>query len=154
MPRPFVLLDTSGAPQALSEQRGRPLLAAFFKVTCPTCMLAFPYLERLYQTYGPHGLTVWGISQDTLDDSLAFAREQGVTFPILLDTTWDVSTNYAIEHVPTTLLFGRAGKVICTAVAFAKDDLNEIARMVVLETGSEPAIIAPAGDGKPAFRPG
>ncbi len=153
-PAPFVLLGTDGSPHALAEQIGHPLLAVFFKSTCSTCIMTFPYLERLYQTYKLQGLAVWGISQDTLDDSLAFAADQGATFPILLDSTWDVSQSYEVEGVPTLILFGSDGQVAYRCASFSKADLNEISRLVADETHSEWVELAPAHDGKPAFRPG
>jgi peroxiredoxin len=152
--QPFAMLGIDGVPHTLSEQRGGPVLAAFFKTTCPTCMLTFHYLEKMHQTYGPHGLTVWGVSQDPLDDSLAFARDQGVTFPILLDTNWDVSLAYGIETVPTTFLFNEEGNVVYAFLSFCKDDINEVARLVAEQIEMEAVTIAPTGDGKPPFRPG
>jgi peroxiredoxin len=154
MPAPFVLLDTHGAPHALADSRGAPLLAVFFKTTCPTCMVTFPYLERLHQVYSPPGLAVWGISQDTLDDTLAFASDQGATFPVLLDTTWDVSASYGIAFVPTLVLFNGQGEIVHQSVGFYKDNLNEIARLIAQDTGDKAVIIAPADDGKPPFKPG
>ncbi len=154
MAEPFALLDTNGAPHTLGAATGGPLLAAFFKSTCPTCMMTFPYLERLYQTYARAGLTVWGVSQDTLEDSLAFAAEQGVTFPVLLDTTWGASIAYGIEYVPTLAFFDGAGRISKTFFSFSKDDLNEIARLAAEQTGGKPVVIAPPGDGKPPFKPG
>jgi thiol-disulfide isomerase/thioredoxin len=38
-----------------------PVLLAFFKITCPTCQLTFPFLQRLMDRGGPR---VVGISQD------------------------------------------------------------------------------------------
>ena len=153
-PRRFVLLDTNGVPHDLAGQSSGPVLAAFFKSTCLTCMMTFPYLERLYQAYGKRGLTVWGVSQDTLDESLAFASDQGATFPILLDTAWEASLAYEVETVPTLFLFDSRGQIIHTCASFFKDDLNEIARQVAAQTKSDPVVIAPPDDGKPRFKPG
>ena len=153
-PRRLVLLDTNGVPHDLAGQSSGPVLAAFFKSMCPTCMITFPYLERLYQAYGKHGLTVWGVSQDTLDESLAFAIDQGATFPILLDTAWEASLAYEVETVPTLFLFDSDGQIIHTCTSFFKDDLNEIARQVAMQTKSEPVVIAPPDDGTPRFKPG
>jgi peroxiredoxin len=151
---PFALIATDGRPYALSEHKGGPLVISFFKTTCPTCMLTFPYLERLYQTYRAQGLTVWGISQDPLDDSLAFAADYGVTFPVLLDTTWDVSNAYGVDVVPTTFLLDRRGQIAFSFVSFSKDDINEMARLIAAETQAPLTVIAPPDDGKPPFRPG
>src|SRR5260370_42328811 len=36
-----------------------PVVAAFFKISCPVCQFTFPFLERLYKRYG--GGTVCGL---------------------------------------------------------------------------------------------
>jgi peroxiredoxin len=154
----FLLVGTDGVPRSLSEPTGRPLLVAFFKTTCPACKMAFGYLERLNQAYGSQrngrGLEVWGVSQDALDESLAFAVEQGITFPVLLDTGWDASLAYGIETVPTMYLRNGSGDVLFTGVGFAKADLNEMSRLVAGQLGAPAEVIAPAGDANPPFRPG
>jgi peroxiredoxin len=150
----FVLLGTDGVPRTLGESREGPVLTVFFKTTCPTCMLTFQYLERLHQAYAAYGLSVWGISQDPLDESLAFAADQGVTFPLLLDSGWDVSMTYGIETVPTMFLFCPTGDVCYSTTSFCKDDINDISRQVAEMTGAAMVEIAPDGDGKPKFRPG
>src|SRR5258708_8115025 len=32
-----------------------PVVAAFFKISCPVCQFTFPFLERLYKRYGGNG---------------------------------------------------------------------------------------------------
>src|SRR5260370_10360313 len=41
-----------------------PVIAAFFKISCPVCQFTFPFLERLYERYGSHSATFLGSSQD------------------------------------------------------------------------------------------
>src|SRR4029077_18877225 len=65
-------------------QKG-PVVAAFFKISCPVCQFTFPFVERLYKRYGGDGVTFLGISQDDARATKAFAREYGVTFPMVLD---------------------------------------------------------------------
>src|ERR1700745_1306225 len=73
-----------------------PVLAAFFKISCPTCQYAFPYLERLHKAHQKKGGKLIGVSQNGAKDTAAFAKEFGVTFPILLDDTskYPVSNAY------------------------------------------------------------
>ncbi len=150
----FALLGTDGFPYTLSDHRGEPLVVAFFKTTCSACMLTFPYLEQLHRAYGKNAIAIWGISQDTLDDSLAFAVDHGVTFPILLDTDWQVSVAYGVETVPSVFLLEGNGDIAFSFAGFSKADLNEMTRLIALESRAEPVVIAPDGDGKPPFRPG
>jgi len=60
-------------------------LPDFFKVSCPVCQFTFPFLERLHKRYGGDGVTFLGISQDDARATQNFAKEYGVTFPLLLD---------------------------------------------------------------------
>jgi peroxiredoxin len=62
-----------------------PVVAAFFKVSCPVCQYAFPFLERLHQAYGDKKIAIIGVSQDDAAKSKAFMSEYGVTFPVLID---------------------------------------------------------------------
>ena len=41
-------------------ERG-PVVAAFFKISCPVCQFTFPFLERLYKQYGDDRATFLGI---------------------------------------------------------------------------------------------
>src|SRR6266581_9394324 len=59
-------------------ERG-PVVAAFFKISCPVCQFTFPFLERLYKQYGDDRVTFLGISQDDARATKDFAREYAVT---------------------------------------------------------------------------
>ena len=45
---PMVDSGSFSLPEAL--QRG-PVLLAFFKISCPVCQFALPFVERLYQAW-------------------------------------------------------------------------------------------------------
>src|ERR1700757_1370480 len=95
-----------------------PVVLAFFKVSCPVCKFTFPFLERLYQRYKsdrvsgfvltnpePEHVTFLGISQDNVSASRDFARDFGVTFPVLIDdASYTVSNAYGLTMVPTVFL--------------------------------------------------
>ena len=65
--------------------REGPVVLAFFKITCPVCQYAFPYLERLYRNYPGASVRFIGVSQNTEQDTRRFMREFGITFPVALD---------------------------------------------------------------------
>jgi len=109
-------------------ERG-PVVAAFFKVSCPVCQFTFPFLERLYKRYGGDGVTFLGISQDDVRSTNKFAREFGITFPILVDDEngYLVSNAYGLSNVPTIFLIDTGGTVTVSSVGFDKKDLETIA---------------------------
>ena len=151
----FALLGTDGREYALPRSlNGQPALLIFFKTTCATCDLTFPYVNRLRETY-PDGWHLWAISQDAPDKSIVYARRLGVRYPVLLDAPdYAVSRLYDPPATPTFFLVDGGGRVAYSTHGFAKDDINQIARLIAGYVGADPQIIARADDGKPAFKPG
>ncbi len=109
-------------------ERG-PVVAAFFKISCPVCQFTFPFLERLYKRYGGDGVTFLGISQDDGRATAKFAKEYGATFPILIDEEdgYAVSNGYGLTNVPTIFLIDTDGTVKVSSMGFDKKDLEKIA---------------------------
>ena len=110
-------------------QKG-PVLAAFFKVSCPVCQYAFPYLDRLHKAHGDHNVTVVGISQDDKRNTVAFLKEYGVTFPTLLDNpnSYAVSNAYGLTNVPTWFLIGPDGEIEISSVGWVKQEMEDVNR--------------------------
>src|ERR1700690_862234 len=104
-----------------------PVLAAFFKVSCPTCQYTFPYLERIHQAHGGK-IAIVGISQNDQRDTAAFLKEYGVTFPTLLDDPngYAVSNAYGLTNVPTWFLIGQDGTIEISSVGWSKKDIEEL----------------------------
>jgi peroxiredoxin len=151
----FTLLGTDGREYFLPQSmEGRPAVLVFFKTTCGTCDLAFPYINRLLEAY-PEGWHLWAVSQDPPDSSAEYAASRAMSYPVLLDApAYAVSRLYDPPATPTLFLVDRRGRVAYTTHGFSKDDLNELSRLLAVEIGAEPAVIALAGDGKPDFKPG
>ena len=152
---PFVLADADGQPRSLADAlAGGPVVLAFLKADCATCNLAFPYLERLRHAYPEGGWTLWGVSQHPARAAQWFARNAGVTFPLLVDEAGlPVSRAYDPEATPTIFLLD-GGEVRSGQVGFAKVGLNGLSRLVADRLGLRPVEVAPDDDGKPSFRPG
>ena len=96
----------------LAEAGGLPLLLAFFKVSCPTCRLAWPYVQRLHASYGGTGVRVVGVSQNPEEESRRFFEEFGsATFDLALDPEpgFAASNAFQVESVPHFVLISPAG---------------------------------------------
>jgi len=109
-------------------ERG-PVVAAFFKTSCPVCQFTFPFLERLYKRYSGDGVTFIGISQDDSRATKTFAKEYGLTFPMLIDdeNSYMVSNAYGLTSVPTIFLIDMEGNVKVSCMGFDKKELETIA---------------------------
>jgi peroxiredoxin len=126
----FSLQSLDGKEYSLNDllRRG-PVVAAFFKVSCPVCQFTFPFLERLHKRYGGDGVTFLGISQDDARDAKEFAKEFGMTFPMLLDDEngYVVSNAYGLTKVPTIFLIDTGGTVKVSSMGFDRKDLEAMA---------------------------
>jgi peroxiredoxin len=146
----FQLPDADGAQHSLGEILARgPAFFAFFKVSCPVCQYTFPFLERLHRGGTAGGIQVIGISQDQAAATRAFAREYGVTFPILLDSPdgYAVSNAFGISSVPSLFLVEPDGAVSISRSGFSKADLEAVGK----RTGAVPFL---QGERVPESRPG
>jgi peroxiredoxin len=126
----FSLKGIDGKEYALGAlmERG-PVLTAFFKTSCPVCQFTFPFLERLYERYGGEGVTFLGISQDDARATARFAKEYGLTFPMVIDDEngYVVSNAYGLTNVPTIFLINTDGGIKVSSNGFDKKDLETIA---------------------------
>lgn len=155
----FELAGLDGRTYSLPEALSRgPLLEVFFKVSCPTCQYTFPFIERLYQRFlaaGASGVQIWGISQDDANLSREFAKEYGITFPILLDAEdYEISREYRLTHVPTLFLIAPNGRVGISGDGFCKADLLKIQKLFARHLSVKPAELFDRHEHVPEFKPG
>jgi peroxiredoxin len=154
----FELSAINGTKFSLADRLTRgPVLAAFFKISCPVCQYAFPYLERIYKTYGNSGkLTIVGISQNEKNDTAEFNRRYGVTFPVLLDDTksFPVSNAYGLTNVPTAFWIGEDGEIEISSVGWVRQEFEEIARKAAESAGTSPKPLFQASEQIADFRAG
>ncbi|HXE89775.1 MAG TPA: TlpA disulfide reductase family protein [Terriglobales bacterium] len=129
-PAPEISLPgMNGDRFSLAEARQRgPVLAAFFKVSCPTCQYTFPFLERLYQAYPSDKVTVVGISQNPREETAQFAEKFGITFPLYLDDTrtYPVSNSYGLTNVPSLFFISPEGRVEQVTVGWLRSEIDEL----------------------------
>lgn len=152
----FALPDTSGQQRSLAEALKKgPVLLAFYKVTCPVCQFAFPFLERIQQQIkGREDVQLWGVAQDGADDAEQFARQYGCTFPMLTDEDpYPLSNQYGLTNVPTLFLVSPDGRVQLSSVGFVKQEMEAAAAEFSRRTGATIQVFKP-GEDVPAFKSG
>ncbi len=153
----FTLPTTDGKQFSLAEARRRgPVVLVAFKVSCPVCQFALPYLERIHKVYGGRGVTVAGISQNTQRETVSFMRDYGITFPVALDDTrtYAVSNSYGLTNVPTVFLLAPDGEILISSVGWARKDVEELNRHLAKGTSAAPPQIFKPGEDIPEFRAG
>ena len=153
----FELQTLDGKPFSLNHQLARgPVVLAFFKVSCPTCQYAFPFLERLHKSYAGKGISLFGISQNNAKDTSAFNKEFGITFPTLLDDpdSYPVSNAYGLTNVPTIFWIAQDGEIEVSSVGWVKTGFEEIGRKMADFAQTTPVAVFKPGEDVRDFRAG
>jgi peroxiredoxin len=125
----FILPTMQGGKVSLREVLAKgPAVLVFFKVSCPVCQYALPFLDRVYQANRAANVTVLGISQDNARNTNDFMREYGVTFSVALDdpAKYAVSNAYGLTNVPTIFYVAPSGEVEISCVGWSKADVEAI----------------------------
>jgi len=150
------LKNTEGQTVSLAEALKKgPVLAAFFKVNCPVCQFTFPFLERMYETYGDSKFTFLGISQNDAGETREFNKEYGVKFPVLIDEAgYPASNQYGLTNVPSLFLISPGGKIQESSVGFARADLERIAAEAARASGKPAIPLFKPGEVVPDYKPG
>ena len=106
----FTLVDRQGKTWILSELKGQVVFVNFWATWCPPCREEMPSMERLYRKM-PKGkfkmLAILNKDDPGLADS--FARQFGLTMPILNDQANAVGSQYGLTGVPETYIIDKEG---------------------------------------------
>jgi cytochrome c biogenesis protein CcmG, thiol:disulfide interchange protein DsbE len=104
-------LDGSGTSR-LADWHGTPVVVNLFASWCPACLTEMPAFERASHDYAGRVIIVGVDSQDTPADGLRLARQLGVTYPLLIDTSHaDLYALLQGQGMPVTAFIGRDGEV-------------------------------------------
>ena len=108
----FEIETFDGEMLRLSDLEGKVVVLNFWASWCPPCRWEMPFFEEMHQEYKDQGVVFLGVAiSDTLENARGFAESTGVTYPIGLDTTGEISRNYNVVSLPTTFFIGREGNV-------------------------------------------
>jgi thiol-disulfide isomerase/thioredoxin len=108
----FTLKTLGGKNLKLSEMTGNVVLINFWASWCGPCREEMPLLNALHNKYEPLGFSVWGVNvEENSANAEGFLNNFPVDFPILLDNTNKVSTQYRVIAMPTTVVIDRDGNM-------------------------------------------
>ena len=147
-----------GSKFSLKEARKKgPVVAVFFKVSCPVCQMALPYLDRIYRAYEKGArFTFVGVSQDNATDTKAFNRQFGVTFPAVLDPAgkYPVSNAYGLTNVPTFFLISGQGEIEFASVSWSRADVEQLNRRLAAASDANAVQVFQPGEKVAEYKPG
>ena len=139
----FTTEDAAGTRVDSASFRGRLVVLNFWATWCPPCRLEMPAMERLYQEFRGKGLEVVAVNfMESPELVRAFAEEQELTYPMLLDSRAEIAERYGVMRLPETVLIGRKGEVIAKTIGYKdwyKDDMRGLVAALLEDEGAAPA---------------
>jgi thiol-disulfide isomerase/thioredoxin len=146
----------NSAPLSFRQLRGRVVLVDFWDYSCVNCIRTLPYVQAWHERYQEQGLTVIGVHTP----EFTFAqyesnvergvREFGLTYPIVLDSDYELWKAFANRCWPTKYLLDQDGYLRFAhfgegAYREFEEAIQELLREV------DPTLsLSPVGDGLPA----
>ena len=114
----------TGETFSLSDFRGKIVFLNFWGSWCPPCRMEMPAFEEVYETYKDQVVVIGVGVNDSEANLLGFAKEKGITYPIVWDRTSEVARKYRIRSLPTTYRIDQQGVMTGVAVgALNKEQL-------------------------------
>jgi peroxiredoxin len=109
----FTLMNQDRQPVTLSEQRGRPVLLAFFPAAFSSvCTKELCTFRDSLASLNRAATQVYGISVDTFFALKAFHDSQKLTFPLLSDFNKEVIRSYGVYNEDMIGLKGIAKRAV------------------------------------------
>ncbi|MFE5319106.1 TlpA family protein disulfide reductase [Paenibacillus sp. NPDC056579] len=109
----FTLQGLDGKQYAIGGEREKPVMINFWASWCGPCQEEAPALKSVYDKYGDR-FDLYAVNvtrQDRMADVQAFVKQNGFSFPILLDKEGKTAEMYRVLFVPTSFLIDRHGKL-------------------------------------------
>jgi thiol-disulfide isomerase/thioredoxin len=102
-------LDGPGTMR-LADWHGTPLVVNLFASWCPSCLAEMPSFERASHDYAGRVVIVGVDTQDSPGEGLRLARQLGITYPLLADTSHaDLHASLQGQGMPVTAFIRRDG---------------------------------------------
>ncbi len=110
----FTLPKIDGGELSLADFRGKPVLLVFSDAHCGPCDELAPHLKKLHEHQEEPQVLV--VSRGDVEPNRAKAERLGLTYPIVLQRSWEISLKYAKFATPIGYLIDEQG-IIASDVA-------------------------------------
>ena len=137
-PPEFSGVTADGQKVSLASLSGRVVLLNFWAAWCLECRSEMPAFERLHREFSLQGLALVGINAREGPSTIRqYAKELGLTFPLVMDPKGTINAAYGVIGLPTTFLLARDGRSVALAVG-PRDWASKPARAVIQALLAEP----------------
>jgi peroxiredoxin len=117
----FTLKTFQGATVQMKKLRGKIVLLSFWASWCGPCRHEMPVIEKLSHQYRDQGFLVFGVNDEDRDTIRDYIKENGYSFPTLVDEEQEALKLYHVGAIPTTVVIDREGKIASYQVGMSSE---------------------------------
>lgn len=137
----FSVTNLDGRTIHLADLKGKRVVLNFWATWCPPCLEEIPNFIKLRNATSPTNIVILGISTDDLALQKAFARRQGINYPLTM--MGNVPSPYQdVDMIPVTMFIDRNG--IIQHVLFGPQDFADLKKYAAESDFSGTVKAAPA----------
>ncbi len=112
----FTVQDWEGNQVSLSDYYGKPIVVNFWATWCGPCKSELPAFDNAYAEYQDEITFLMVNMTDGYSETVAgtkqFIEENGYSFPVYFDTSYEAYQAYGVTAIPMTLFIDADGKLI------------------------------------------
>jgi thiol-disulfide isomerase/thioredoxin len=121
----------NGKPIDISAYKGKVVILDFWASWCTPCRKSFPWLNQMHMNNSTKGLVIIGVNVDEDNlDAQHFLEQNKALFKLIYDPKGEHASFYNIPGMPTSLIFGRDGKLIHQHSGFKTKNISEYERVI------------------------
>ncbi len=132
--RNVALRDLDGNTVRFSNLKGKPIYFEFWGSWCSSCVADLGQLQALYDEHAEKGdvqvvsvVTPGSYGEKSADDFVTWAAENGVNFPVYMDTRASLVSYIGVSGFPTSVFVDADGTIVKVRPgAIEHDELEEM----------------------------
>ncbi len=97
---------------------GRPLMLQFWASWCPVCTMEQGSIHSIAQD---HAVLSIALEDSSADEMRRWMADKGVSYPVILDASGEISDQFGVQGVPTSMIIDDGGRIRFVEVGYTTE---------------------------------